>query len=334
MKGQFNNRNDKLQAEQAILKSHLLEHKKHLQTLCLGPDERSNKIKSNYGQTFYKLCIVNTISALRKEYKLQLRCKNLELFRLIPRKKDSRYQVSVLNLLTENINTTPLRHGLHQSFTDKNKYVKINVSVEFETLTGFLDPHFTHREKESFHKYLRSATNIIAKNVYSDVDKTYKSFSNLINNKNIVILAADKETCAVILNRTDYQNNVNNMINEGIAAAKYIQTVDNTHKDLKCFQDFIYRNLYKHEQYENMRPKSNQPGRFFATAKTHKFDSVNDITLDKLKLRPIIDQTGTYISNASKVVAKYLRPLYKNKYTIDDTLTFPDLLKNAEESDD
>ena len=55
-----------------------------------------------------------------------------------------------------------------------------------------------------------------------------------------------------------------------------------------CFQDFLYRNLYKHEQYENMCPKSNQPGRFFATAKTHKFDSVNDIALDKLKLHPII----------------------------------------------
>ena len=62
-----------------------------------------------------------------------------------------------------------------------------------------------------------------------------------------------------------------------------------------------------------MRPKSNQPTRFFA---------------------PIIDQTGTYIYNASKVVAKYLRSLSKNKYFIDDTVIFPDLLKNAEESDD
>ena len=34
---------------------------------------------------------------------------------------------------------------------------------------------------------------------------------------------------------------------------------------------------------------------FFATVKTHKFDSVNDITLDQLKLHPIIDQTGTHI---------------------------------------
>ena len=51
-------------------------------------------------------------------------------------------------------------------------------------------------------------------------------------------------------------------------------------------------------------------------------------------MHPIIDQTGTHIYNASKVVAKYLRPVSKNKYSIDDTLTFLDLLKNAEESDD
>ena len=107
--------------------------------------------------------------------------------------------------------------------------VKRNVAVELETLAGVLGAHVTHTEKESFHEYLRSTTNIITKNVYSNVDNTYKSLSNLANNKNIVILAADKETCTVILNRTDYQNKVNNVINEGIAEGKYIETVDNTH---------------------------------------------------------------------------------------------------------
>ena len=115
-------------------------------------------------------------------------------------------------------------------------------------------------------------------------------------------------------NLTDYQNKVNNMINEGIAEGKYIEIVDITHKDLKRFQDFVCRNGYKHEQYENMRQKSNQPRRFFATTKNHKFDSINYITLYQLKLRPIIDQTGTYIYNASKVVAKYLGPPSKSKY--------------------
>ena len=141
--------------------------------------EISNKIKSNYGWTFHKLSIIDIISALCKENKLQLRCKNSKLFRLIPRKKDSQYQVPVLNLSTENINTTPLWYRLHHSFTDKNKYVKRNVAVELETLAIVLDSHITHREKASFHEYLCSATNIITKNVYSDMDNTYKSLRNL-----------------------------------------------------------------------------------------------------------------------------------------------------------
>ena len=132
------------------------------------------------------------------------------------------------------------------------------------------------------------------------MDNTYKSPSNLINNN--IISAADKETCTLTLNITDYKNKANDIINEGISERKYVETVGNACKDLKRFQDFLYWNLNKYDQYENMRPKSNQPGRFFATAKTHKFDSISDITLDKLKLCPIIDQTG--ISKTSKVVAK------------------------------
>ena len=58
-----------------------------------------------------------------------------------------------------------------------------------------------------------------------------------------------------------------------------------------------------------MHPVSNQPGRFFATAKTHKFTSLDDITAENLKLRLIIDLTETYTYNTSKVIANYLRPL-------------------------
>ena len=51
-----------------------------------------------------------------------------------------------------------------------------------------------------------------------------------------------------------------------------------------------------------MRPSSNQPARFFATAKTQKFDQLEDIYLADLKLRPIIDQTGSCYS-AGKVLS-------------------------------
>ena len=109
------------------------------------------------------------------------------------------------------------------------------------------------------------------------------------------------------------------MINKDVVEGKYIEAVDNTHKDLKRFQNFLYLNLNKLEQYENNCQKSNQHCRFFAAAKTYKFDLVNGIILDQLTFCPIIDQTGTYVYNISIVVSKYLRPVSKNKYSIEDT---------------
>ena len=77
-----------------------------------------------------------------------------------------------------------------------------------------------------------------------------------------------------------------------------------------------------------MRPISNQPGRFFATAKTHKFNSFEDITVQNIKLRPIIDQTNTFSHAAAKIVSDYSQPLASNEYVINNTLVFPELVKN------
>ena len=53
---------------------------------------------------------------------------------------------------------------------------------------------------------------------------------------------------------------------------------------------------------------SNQLVHFFATAKIqNKMTKIEDI--EDLKLPPIIDQTGIYIHNASKVIANYQKPL-------------------------
>ena len=81
-----------------------------------------------------------------------------------------------------------------------------------------------------------------------------------------------------------------------------------------------------------MLPVSNQPAWFFATAKTYKLRSLEEINVDQFKLRPIINQTSTYTYKTSKVIAKHLKPLAKNEFTISDTLTFLDLVKNASNS--
>ena len=80
-----------------------------------------------------------------------------------------------------------------------------------------------------------------------------------------------------------------------------------------------------------MCPVSNQPGRFFATNKTHKFTSLGEnFKIENFRLCPNVNLAGAYNYNTSKVIANYLRPLSKNQYTISATLKFPDLLKNAD----
>ena len=74
-----------------------------------------------------------------------------------------------------------------------------------------------------------------------------------------------------------------------------------------------------------MRPTSSQPARLFATRKTHKFIDIKQLNINKL--HPIIDQTGTHLYDCSKVISQYLQPLAINEYTISDSLSFPDILR-------
>ena len=55
-----------------------------------------------------------------------------------------------------------------------------------------------------------------------------------------------------------------------------------------------------------MLQRSNQSGQFQRTAKSHKFKNCEDITLENLKLCPIIAQSRTYTYNAAYVIVEYL----------------------------
>ena len=63
------------------------------------------------------------------------------------------------------------------------------------------------------------------------------------------------------------------------------------HCHLQKFQDFSCRNFKgKFIHYKHMRPVSNQSGRLYATAKTYKFNSLDEITVENLKFQPIISK--------------------------------------------
>ena len=118
------------------------------------------------------------------------------------------------------------------------------------------------------------------------------------------------------------------MTNKGIESGIYVECEDTTLNDLELFQDFLRRNFKSYEKYDKMRPIANQPAKLFATAKTHKFNNIEDINVDELKLRPIIDQTGTFTYNCSKVIPEYIKPLCQNEYSIKDTQRLSQMLRD------
>ena len=77
-----------------------------------------------------------------------------------------------------------------------------------------------------------------------------------------------------------------------------------------------------------MYPHSNQPAKLYGTAKTHKFKDIKEITKEKIKFWPIIDQTGTYTYGAVQVISQYLKPLFKNEFTIEDTQSFSEKFRD------
>ena len=109
--------------------------------------------------------------------------------------------------------------------------------------------------------------------------KILASSHNILKNKDIVVLAANKESCAVILNRDDYIKKVSHIIDDKIKRGKYVKSIDDICNELKRLQDFPYQHFHKREHYQEIHPRSNKPGRVFAIALIHRFESIRDITL-------------------------------------------------------
>ena len=53
----------------------------------------------------------------------------------------------------QSIDIPPLEHGLKRYFADKNKYIKKNIAVEFETLCSSVDKNISPDDfsPENFH---------------------------------------------------------------------------------------------------------------------------------------------------------------------------------------
>ena len=63
-------------------------------------------------------------------------------------------------------------------------------------------------------------------------DHTYNNSKRLIKNKNLYLLSKDKDSCITIMNKQDYIQKLEGMLDEIIKRGTYDQSTDNTRQDL------------------------------------------------------------------------------------------------------
>ena len=71
------------------------------------------------------------------------------------------------------IDTSSLKYGLNHSFIDKNKFIKRDLEVGFESLVISVDELVPQEQEEEFHEFLRHTTDLLAQNVYHTKDNTF-----------------------------------------------------------------------------------------------------------------------------------------------------------------
>ena len=98
-----------------------------------------------------------------------------------------------------------------------------------------------------------------------------------------VVVKDDKDSSVVIMKKSDCETELDIMIDDGSMKGTYVETTDHTLKELSQFQDFLYRNFRNYKCFKDMKPDSNQPAPLYGTAKTHRFEFLEDITVANLK---------------------------------------------------
>ena len=183
----------------------------------------------------------------------------------ITKSKHNTYNVSVINLSSIELGekeSSQLSLGLDHSYIDKNKHMKKNFAADFVKIVG---SQILNEKREDFHEFLLIYCYIFTSNVYSAKDYTYSNLKRLIRDDTLVVLPDSKNYSVIITYKGGYVTKMLEMIKNGIQKVVYVETLHITRAE--TFPDFMYQTFKNNEHYKNMYPSSNQPAKFYRTAK-------------------------------------------------------------------
>ena len=161
----------------------------------------------------------------------------------------------------------------------------------------------------------------------------YDALKKLSSNKDIVIQKSDKGNSVVVVNRLDYLNRMQEMVDD---VTKFEEVRVDEGKDYNFMtkqtrevNELLTELLKKHSitqtEREQLSPDGPSPARLYGLPKIHK------ALVDGLpKLRPIISQIASPTYSIAKFLLKFIQPFASNEYTVRDTFHFVSMLDDKD----
>ena len=221
-----------------------------------------------------------------------------------------------------------LKNGL--SFSIPPAFLKkTDVFAQFDMINKFMTKELKDAKNSPI---LKSELSHLANSYvykYSPSQSTLKKhgvLKRLRSNKDIVILRPDKGNGIVVLNRTDYNKAIMNIINDKtkFRTLDTDLTIQREQSLQRYLRKLKKKNFFTKEEYKFVYPKGSQPARIYGLPKIHKVPN-NVIP----PLRPIVSAINTYNYNLSKFLGKLLSPHLPDEHSAKDTFTFIEDIKKV-----
>ena len=137
----------------------------------------------------------------------------------------------------------------------------------------------------------------------SNLNKSERNaIKDLRNDDSITILPADKGRCTVVMDVTDYEHKVKELLNDTNTYTLLKRDPNTKYKDKlkQILKRLCSKDTISQAEYYHLMPDSNTVPRFYGLPKIHK---------PSCPLRPIVSSIGSITYNVAKLVAGIISPL-------------------------
>ena len=154
---------------------------------------------------------------------------------------------------------------------------------------------------------------------------TKSTLQNLRKNKNIVIQKSDKGNSVVIVDKADYLDKMENLLNNTRKFEKINLkndailnfTINQEKRVVNILKKLFAHNSISEETRRSLKPVGTRPGIMYGLCKAHK-----DINDNCPPFRPILSAINTPTYKLAKFLVPILKSLTSNEYTVKDSFVF------------